>query len=51
MKHETLVKCKADQPKIIPEKLKLWCTNHVKREGMQLGGVLKSGNLKMLQMV
>ena len=31
MKCETSVKHKADQPKIIPEKLKLWCTNRVKR--------------------
>ena len=31
MKCKTSVKHKANWPKIIPEKLKLWCTNHVKR--------------------
>ena len=31
MKPETLVKCKANWPEIIPENPKLWCTNHVKR--------------------
>ena len=30
MKHEMSVKCKADRSEIIPEKPKLWCTNHVK---------------------
>ena len=27
MKGKTSVKCKADQPKIKPERLKLWCNN------------------------
>ena len=31
MKCEMSAKCKADRSEIIPEKLKLWCTNHVKR--------------------
>ena len=31
MKCEMSVKRKANRPEIIAEKLKLWCTNHVKR--------------------
>ena len=31
MKREMSVKRKADRSEIIPEKPKLWCTNHVKR--------------------
>ena len=53
MKHETLVKCKANQPEIIPEKPKLWCSNHVKKvwwntpeKATQLGRVLKSVKYK-----
>ena len=46
-------KCKADWPEMIPEKPKLWCTNHVKRvwwnvpeKVTQSGRVLKSVKLK-----
>ena len=53
MKHKMLVKRKANRNKIIPEKPKLWCTNHVKRvwwnipeKVMQSGGVLKSAKSK-----
>ena len=53
MKHKTSAKCKANRPEIIPEKLKLWCTNHVKRvwwnvpeKAMQLGRVLRSAKSK-----
>ena len=31
MKHKTSVKGKVNRSEIIPKKLKLWCTNHVKR--------------------
>ena len=58
MKCKMLAKRKANRPEIIPKKLTLWCTNHVKRvwwnvpeKATQLGRVLKMQNLKMSQMV